>query len=246
MLKFLFNLGSTVTILIAVFACGQAGAQPVQWQPRGIGGGGSLFSPSINPAKEDEFYVACDMSQLFHTEDFGLSYEVVDFRQIEASNNSAVRFTRNSNILYSVTYANDMATPVKSIDAGSTWSSLPGADPWEDIYTIHVDYDKLFRHLGMFKARGMYEDIGERRNGDKQNAESTREMVSTETMDKAAKVFKYFMRTTSLEAHPDMFTVVSMVPPAGSGVSSKDWEKYLLMMKMSVYQPILKLKSMSV
>jgi hypothetical protein len=40
-------------------------SQPTTWQPRGVGGGGVLFSPSINPAKTDEFFVACDLSAMF-------------------------------------------------------------------------------------------------------------------------------------------------------------------------------------
>ena len=58
-----------------------AGAAPIpsSWTSRGVGGGGSLFSPSINPADTNEFYVVCDMSELFHTNDFGQSYETVPF-----------------------------------------------------------------------------------------------------------------------------------------------------------------------
>ncbi len=37
-------------------------AQPAAFSPRGIGGGGALFFPSINPANDNEFYVSCDMS----------------------------------------------------------------------------------------------------------------------------------------------------------------------------------------
>ena len=51
--------------------------QPANFYPRGIGGGGALFFPSINPANDNEFYVSCDMSELFHTTDFGLNYSQV-------------------------------------------------------------------------------------------------------------------------------------------------------------------------
>jgi hypothetical protein len=40
-------------------------SQTVHWSSRGVGGGGSLYSPSINPANNDEFYVGCDMSGLY-------------------------------------------------------------------------------------------------------------------------------------------------------------------------------------
>ena len=67
--------------------------------------------------------------------------------------------------------------------------------------------------------------------------------MSRATIEKAARAFKYFMGPASLEAHPDMFTVAGLAPPVGSNIDSKEWEKYLLMMKMSIYQPILKLEA---
>lgn len=63
---------------------------PSQWPSRGVGGGGALYSPSINPGNDNEYYLSCDMSDLFHTTDFGLSYSIVDFRTMEGSINSAV------------------------------------------------------------------------------------------------------------------------------------------------------------
>ena len=54
-------------------------AQPVSWQSRGVGGGGALFFPSINPGNDNEFYISCDMSELFHSTDFGNSYSFIPF-----------------------------------------------------------------------------------------------------------------------------------------------------------------------
>lgn len=42
-------------------------AQPLSFTSKGIGGGDALFSLSINPANNNEYYVSCDMSELFHT-----------------------------------------------------------------------------------------------------------------------------------------------------------------------------------
>ena len=56
-------------------------AQPSVWQSRGVGGGGSLFYPAINPANDNEFYIACDMSELFHSTDFWNTYTQVPFTQ---------------------------------------------------------------------------------------------------------------------------------------------------------------------
>ena len=113
-----------------------------------------------------------------------------------------------------------------------TVSKVYGASP----IAKYTNYDKLFSHLGTFKARGMYEDIGEREVQTKQMIESTREMVSTETMDKAAKHFKYFVVGEQLSV------VAGYVPPVGMGINSKEWEKYRLMTMMSIYQPLLKLQ----
>jgi hypothetical protein len=115
---------------------------PTIWAPRGVGGGGSLFSPSINPADPNEFYVACDMSELFHTTDFGRSYETVPFYQIQGGTSVIVRFTSNPQIRYCITNANDLSVPVKSTNGGATWSPLSGnPDESEQTYGLWVDYD---------------------------------------------------------------------------------------------------------
>ena len=40
----------------------QGWAQPKQFESRGVGGGGALFSPVINPDNHNEYFIACDMS----------------------------------------------------------------------------------------------------------------------------------------------------------------------------------------
>jgi len=88
-------------------------AQPTSWNSKGIGGGGALFSPSINQANTNEYYIACDMSELFHTTNFGSSYSQVHFSQFTGGHNSKVCFTSTANLLYSISYINDIGTPVK-------------------------------------------------------------------------------------------------------------------------------------
>lgn len=117
-------------------------SQPTSFASRGVGGGGALFSPSINPANPSEYYIACDMSELFHTTNLGVSYNQVDFNQFNGGHNSKVCFVASSYLRYSISYINDIGTPVKSTDNGTTWSILPGnPDPSEETYTIHVDYN---------------------------------------------------------------------------------------------------------
>ncbi|MEK6876078.1 MAG: hypothetical protein AABX63_01595 [Nanoarchaeota archaeon] len=107
----------------------------------------------------------------------------------------------------------------------------------------YTDYGKIWSHLGAFRTYRMFEHLDDVSNAVLANGESSREMISSETQMKAARNFKYFMRTATMEAHADYMTVVSMVPPFGLGIDSKEWEKYLLMMKMSIYQPLLRLNA---
>ncbi len=117
-------------------------AQPSSFVSKGIGGGGALFALSINPANNSEYYVACDMGELFHTTDFGLSYSQVDFKQLIAGHNSKVCYTSTAGLLYSISYANDMVIPKKSTDNGLTWSALAGnPDNTEETFSIDADYN---------------------------------------------------------------------------------------------------------
>lgn len=117
-------------------------AQPTSFSSRGIGGGGALFACSINPANNSEYYIACDMGELFHTTNFGLSYNQVHFTELIAGHNSKVCFTSSVGLLYSVSYANNMVVPMKSTDNGVTWSPLPGnPDNNEETFSIDADYN---------------------------------------------------------------------------------------------------------
>ena len=128
--------------LVVLLTPPHVSGQEILWTPRGAGGGGSLFAPSINPANNDEFYVGCDMSELFHTTDFGRSYSITGFQQIQGGQYSKVQFTVDPTIRYCVNSANDLSIPVKSTDGGATWNALPGnPDPGEATYGLSVDYN---------------------------------------------------------------------------------------------------------
>jgi hypothetical protein len=117
-------------------------AQPTSFASKGIGGGGALFALSINPANNNEYYVACDMGELFHTTDFGLTYSQVNFQQLVGGHNSKVCYTSTSGLLYSISYANNMIVPMKSLDNGITWTALPGnPDSSEETFSIDADYN---------------------------------------------------------------------------------------------------------
>jgi len=130
-------------VCICLFLSLQLSAQPESWSARGVGGGGALFSPSINPADHNEFFIACDMSELFHSVDFGKSYNQVHFSQFMGGANSKVNFTVTPGLLYSISYVNDLGTPVKSSDGGITWQVLSGnPEPDENFVSLHANYEK--------------------------------------------------------------------------------------------------------
>jgi hypothetical protein len=117
-------------------------AQPTAFASKGIGGGGALFSLSINPTNNNEYYVSCDMGELFHTTNFGATYSQVNFQELIGGHNSKVCFTSTIGLLYSISYANNMIIPMKSTDNGITWTPLVGnPDNTEETFSIDVDYN---------------------------------------------------------------------------------------------------------
>ena len=123
-------------------------AQPFSFTSKGIGGGGALFSPSINPANHNEFYVGCDMGELFHTSNYGISYDQLNFINFIGGHSSKVNYTNISGLLYSISYINEIATPVKSVDNGVSWNILPGnPEPSENTNNMFVDYENPSRIL---------------------------------------------------------------------------------------------------
>jgi hypothetical protein len=132
-------------ILIITFLFCQffAFPQPSSFSPRGIGGGGALFFPTINPSNDNEFYVSCDMSELFHSTDFGNSYSMVPFSKLQVSNTSTYEFTSNPNTAYTIFNDGNNVFPVKTTDGGNTWKIIPGynAGTYGNVYKISADYN---------------------------------------------------------------------------------------------------------
>lgn len=132
----------TITSTILYFLlCLNAFSQPTTWSPKGIGGGGALFSPSINPGNNNEYFVSCDMSELFHTLDYGKNYSQVNFSEIQGGHDSRVSYT-GTGTLYCINNDDDLPVPAKSTDGGITWNALSGnPDPSEITYTVHANYN---------------------------------------------------------------------------------------------------------
>jgi hypothetical protein len=76
---------------------------PVRFVSRGPGGGGAFFAPSINPFNTDDLWIGSDMSDLFHSSDFGRSWETVDFRLLQGGSlPGRMEFTSDPNVRYAL------------------------------------------------------------------------------------------------------------------------------------------------
>lgn len=137
---------STLLTCILLISIHLAVAQPASFQPRGVGGGGSMFYPTFNPANDNEFYVTCDMSQLFHSTDFGNSYTQVPFTKLQTGNISTYEFTNNNNIAYCIANNGDINYAVRTTNGGTSWAALPGNPlAGEEVYALKADYDNPSR-----------------------------------------------------------------------------------------------------
>lgn len=123
------------------FLSQQVFAQPASFSPRGIGGGGALFFPRINPGNDNEFYVACDMSEMFHSTNYGDSYSQLPYSSLQAGNISTWEFTSSTSTAYSIFNDGNNVYPVKTTDGGITWTTLPGFDATQTLYAIKANYN---------------------------------------------------------------------------------------------------------
>ncbi len=118
-------------------------AQPATFLSTGIGGGGALFSPAVNPANDQEMYFASDLGGLYTTQNGGQSYDVVHFTEAVVNPYGKVCFTQNNNLRYALLWdeSNYATRPAKSTDGGTTWNFLPGdTDAGEEKLFLYVDY----------------------------------------------------------------------------------------------------------
>ncbi|MCF8244421.1 MAG: hypothetical protein K9J37_00245 [Saprospiraceae bacterium] len=111
------------------------------FQTRGIGGGGALFSPSINPNNGSENYLASDLGGLYYTADG--NYDVVHFTAAVTGPFGKVCFTQTNGLRYALLYDAEHFTtrPARTLSGGINWDFMPGdADPSEDKLFIFCDY----------------------------------------------------------------------------------------------------------
>lgn len=137
-----FNPSQIKAILLIIIATLPATAglalagPPTQFVSRGPGGGGAFFGPSINPFNSDEMWIGSDMSDLFHSTDFGRTWETVDFRLLGGgSQPGRMEFTSEP----LVRYALNSDVPALSADGGVIWTNIP-PDPWsQSVYCLYAD-----------------------------------------------------------------------------------------------------------
>ncbi len=147
------------TFVYTLFLTSGAFAAPtIAWQSVGVGGGGSLFSPSFNPHNLNELFTACDMSELFRSTNLGVTWQTVPFQEIVGNRGSCVQFTSDPNILYSLDYSledsSNVTRPSRSADGGTTWTRVTDptggesytllADPASTTRLLLSDYSALY------------------------------------------------------------------------------------------------------
>jgi len=107
-------------------------AVPSHFISRGPGGGGAFFGPEINPFNPDDLWIGSDMSDLFHSTDFGRNWDTIDFRILQGGSlPGRMEFTSTPLVRYAL---ND-SVPTRSFDGGSTWTSIP-----PDSYSVYCLY----------------------------------------------------------------------------------------------------------
>ena len=100
-------------------------------------------------------------------------------------------------------------------------------------YSAYVNYDKIWGHVGTFRSQSMYDKINEGFFSQTES-KSTGVLVDNKVIEKAERHFKYFMPG-------DLVGDVGYVPPVGTRIDSRDWEKYKIMTQMSFYRSLLAL-----
>jgi len=136
----LMPLLSVMRFFLAIaLASSASAAVPTQFNSAGPGGGGALFAPSFSPFHPGEMFLACDLSAVFHSTNYGYNWNVVNFQQLEGGRQAIVQFTGDSNVLYCINLANDAMTPARSVDGGASWQTLAADPTYGGAYALFAD-----------------------------------------------------------------------------------------------------------
>lgn len=145
-----------------IVLCLSTFSQPNSFSPRGVGGGGALFFPKINPGNYNEFYISCDMSELFHSTDFGNNYSQIQHSKLQVFNTSTYEYTNNPNIAYSNHNDGNAGYPVKTTDGGNTWNKITAYNigTYGQVYKISANYNNPNQILVAAYADILYSNDG--------------------------------------------------------------------------------------
>jgi photosystem II stability/assembly factor-like uncharacterized protein len=102
--------------------------QTGQWEPLGISGGGSMYTPAISPADPKLMLINCDMSAAYLSADGGRSWQMIHHSQLMSNTFCRPAFhPKDPRVIFA---ASGWSGRLKvSRDAGKTWSeigNLPG------------------------------------------------------------------------------------------------------------------------
>lgn len=83
---------AAISLLLAFVVPVWSAGIPATFASRGVGGGGALYQPSINPADANEFTLTCDMGHGLFTLDGGQTCATTDFRNYQVIQASRVHY----------------------------------------------------------------------------------------------------------------------------------------------------------
>ncbi len=125
-------LQNPVLIILVLLSSVLMAQVPNNWQSRGMGGGGAVYSPSISPFNHDEAWLSCDMSVISRTFNFGVTWRTVGFDTLTGKRNSMVNFTNHPDTMF-IEAADPYRSrnyPKRSSDGGNTWEIIPSINYW--------------------------------------------------------------------------------------------------------------------
>ena len=116
------RITSLFVIALAIFSANsKAQSVPSSWTSKGVGGGGAMYSPSISPFNGNNLFISCDMSPVHQSSDFGQTYSLLHYLQVEGGRNSEVQFTSNPLKVFVLRKNGNFYAPAKSYDGGTNW-----------------------------------------------------------------------------------------------------------------------------
>lgn len=118
---------------------------PKLFLPKGFGGGGYMYAPSISTHDPNLIALNCDMGGIYYSQNTGQNWTMIPNQMLVGTVKGKIQFTQKPNILYTVRRSTtNLSDPLfrgelaKSTDGGVTWKSMP--DPTSSgVHRLEVD-----------------------------------------------------------------------------------------------------------